>query len=118
VEAAIIASVVGLVVGISLWFPYKSILDKLVKKKREASSLLKELGMSEHEHMQWMNPQYDFSRTNIGPGTVTSGTTSNWTAPNTWANTTANLNETVGSYYAKIQAEGQQRSGSTRSGTS
>jgi len=47
----------GFVLGLSVWFPFKHMLERLTKKKREATAMLRELAMSEQEHMQWTNPR-------------------------------------------------------------
>lgn len=43
----------GFVAGVSLWFPYKHVLNKMVQKKRETSAILQELGMSEKQHAEY-----------------------------------------------------------------
>ncbi len=51
---------IGFGLGIAVWFPYRHVLNRLVKKKRETTSILKELSMTEKEHLQYMDPSRDW----------------------------------------------------------
>jgi hypothetical protein len=84
VGAVVIPAVAGLLVGIGIWFPYKAVLNHLVNKKREATSMLMELGMSEQEHSQSEQMQWIRQPIPVWPGTGTGVTQGTWTTPKTW----------------------------------
>lgn len=86
-----IAVAVGLVVGIGIWFPYKHVLNMALKKKREATSILLELSLSEQEHMEQTQnapPSYKWQKhgwqqiqqvqPTIAPNTIWSGNNYTW----------------------------------------
>jgi hypothetical protein len=113
--AIVIPATAGLLVGIGIWFPYKAVLNHLVTKKREATSMLMELGMSEQEHaqseqMQWNMPPRWKPATGVTQGT--------WTNPRTW--TTGGwqqMNTTVAPQYGNVPTANETSSTSSVSST-
>lgn len=82
-----IAGLGGFLVGMGTWFPFKFFLNKAVSKKRQTTALLKELSLTEQEHMEQpqQNPSaYSFRpQTGYGYGTTTNteNLTAKWVAP-------------------------------------
>lgn len=73
-----LGGLIGLVIGFSLWFPYKWYLKKAVTRKREAVSVLVELGRNEHEMAREQMQQTWKAHTGSGYSTTTSPFSPTW----------------------------------------
>lgn len=103
-----IAAGIGILFGVSLWFPYKHILNKLVQKKRETSAILNELSQSEREHadaMQYADVKQAMRYATMGNTTTTTNVGS-WQPSKHWSSTASGVNM-IDQYYNNLIASGQ-----------
>lgn len=107
----VIATAVGVFIGVSIWFPYKHVLNRLVAKKRETSAILNELSQSEQEHaaeMRYAQGQRTYRTT------TTTGNT--WTNPKSWTSTSG-VNDLNVFYNTAVTTPSAAQFGNAQAGT-